>query len=102
VTRAHKIATSASRAFRVLAEFASSDAIAQNSGPELQAALRDAVEVIAAWRGAPVESARPHLERMRELLDRSGLDGRLQPLAASVLEALGFTTERGKKPSRRS
>jgi len=42
-----------------------------------------------------VDRARPHLERIRELLDRPGLDGRLQPLAASVLNALGFPTEPG-------
>jgi len=53
----------------------------------LQVALRDAIEVISAWRGPPAERARPHLERMREL---SGLDGRLQSLAASVLKAFGL------------
>ena len=86
---------STSRAIRVLAEFAASDAVARGSGPRLQAALRDAIEVISAWRGPPAERARPHLERMRELLDRSGLDGGLRPLAASVLEALGFAAGHG-------
>jgi len=100
VTTAHIIARGTSRAFSVLAEFALSDAVAWDSGPELQAplreAIRDAIEVISAWRGPAVEHARPHLERMRELLDRSGLDDRLQPLAASAMEALGLPKERGR------
>jgi hypothetical protein len=99
-TSAHRIARSTSRAFHVLAKFASSDAVAQGSGLQLQGILRDAIEVISAWRGPPAERARLHLERMRELLDRSGLDGRLQPLAASVLKVLGLTEERAEGPLR--